>query len=128
MPRALLAGQRVHYVPYVAPRDFKGIVRASGLARHLLSQVDATVSTGAGLALSVVGGIQVTNDTIAANQRAFMATGTFLGIALLIAGAALFVRFSMSRYLRFWLIRIVHESRANTDRLVEAIDRAGRGE
>lgn len=52
--RALLAGQRVHYVPYVAPRDFKGIVRASGLARHLLSQVDATVSTGAGLALSVL--------------------------------------------------------------------------
>lgn len=75
----------------------------------------------AGLALAVVGGIQTTNDTIAANQRAIMATGTFLGIALMIAGAALFLRYSLARYLRFWLIRLIHEDRANTDRIVEAI-------
>src|SRR5690606_2904403 len=80
----------------------------------------------AGLALAIYGGIMVQNTTenVAANQRAFMATGTFLGIALVIVGAALFVRFSLARYLRFWLIRLVHESRANTDRIVEAIERA----
>ncbi len=77
-----------------------------------------------GVALAVVGGIQVTNNLEPANQRAYMATGSLLGIALLIAGAALFVRYSLARYLRFWLIRLVHESRANTDRVVEAIDRA----
>ena len=75
----------------------------------------------AGLALAVVGGIQTSNNTIAANQRAFMATGTFLGIALMIAGAVLFLRYSLARYLRFWLIRLIHEDRANTDRIVEAI-------
>jgi len=77
-----------------------------------------------GLLLTVVGGVMVTNTTenVAANQRAFMATGTFLGIALMIGGAALFVRYSMARYLRFWLIRIVHESRVNTDRIVDAIE------
>ena len=32
-----------------------------------------------------------------------MATGTFIGIALIIAGAAFFVRYSLARYLRFWL-------------------------
>jgi len=63
-----------------------------------------------------------TTENVAANQRAFMATGTFLGIALMIGGAALFVRYSMARYLRFWLIRLVHESRVNTERVVDAIE------
>ncbi len=78
----------------------------------------------AGLALAIYGGIMVQNDANEYNQRAFMATGSFIGIAMVIAGAALFVRYSIARYMRFWLIRIVHESRANTDRIVEAIERA----
>jgi hypothetical protein len=85
------------------------------------------LALAAGLALTILGGIQVTNNTGPADQRAFMATGTFLGIALLILGAALFVRYSLSRYLRFWLIRLVHESRANTDRIVDAIERSSGG-
>ncbi len=76
----------------------------------------------AGLALTVLGGIQVTNNTAPADQRAFMATGTFLGIALIIAGAAFFMRYSLARYLRFWLIRLIWESRANTDRLIAALE------
>jgi hypothetical protein len=86
------------------------------------------LALAAGIVLTIIGGIQVTNNTGPADQRAFMATGTFLGIALIIAGAALFVRYSLSRYLRFWLIRLIHESRANTDRIVEAIERAGRSD
>jgi hypothetical protein len=78
----------------------------------------------AGLVLTIVGGIQVNNSLDGIKQSSALATGTFLGIALLIAGTALFVRYSLSRYLRFWLIRLVWESRANTDRIVEAIDRA----
>lgn len=75
-----------------------------------------------GLVLAIAGAIQVTGTSAPADQRAYMATGTFLGIALIIVGAALFVRFSLARYMRFWLIRLVHESRANTDRIVEAIE------
>jgi len=78
----------------------------------------------AGLALAVYGGIMVQNDSNEYNQRAFMATGSYIGIAMLIGGAALFVRYSMARYLRFWLIRLVHESHNNTDRIVDAIERA----
>ena len=59
------------------------------------------------------------------DQRAILAQGSFLGIALIIAGAALFIRFSLARYMRFWLIRLTYESRANTDRIVEAIERSG---
>ncbi len=86
--------------------------------------VAGVLALGVGLVVTVIGGAMVVNTTenVAANQRAFMASGTFLGIALMIGGAALFVRYSMARYLRFWLIRLVHESRVNTDRIVDAIE------
>lgn len=78
-----------------------------------------------GVALAILGAIQVgASGGSPADQRAFMAQGSFMGLALIIAGAALFIRFSLARYMRFWLIRLTYESRANTDRIVEAIDRA----
>lgn len=52
--RSLLAGQTVHYVPYVAPRDWKGILRAWWHTKRLYRQFDGAVSTGAGLALGVL--------------------------------------------------------------------------
>ncbi len=78
-----------------------------------------------GIALALFGAVQVgmMGDS-PADQRAYMAQGSFLGIALVIAGGALFVRYSLARYLRFWLIRSSYEQRANADRIVEAIDRA----
>ena len=83
------------------------------------------VLTVIGIGLAVLGAVQVGNSGGSpADQRAFMAQGSFMGLALIIAGAALFVRFSLARYLRFWLIRMTYESRANTDRLVDAIERA----
>lgn len=78
-----------------------------------------------GVALAVFGAVEVglMGDS-PADQRAYMAQGSFLGIALVIAGGALFVRYSLARYLRFWLIRSAYEERANADRIVEAIERA----
>lgn len=80
----------------------------------------------AGVLLAIGGAVQVANfGDSPGDQRAVLAQGSFLGIALIIAGAALFVRFSLARYMRFWLIRLTYESRANTDRIVDAIERAG---
>ncbi len=33
------------------------------------------------------------------------------GVAITVAGAALFVRYSAARFLRFWLLRIIYEQR-----------------
>ncbi len=78
-----------------------------------------------GVGLAVLGAIQVgSSGGSPADQRAFMAQGSFMGLALIIAGAALFIRYSLARYMRFWLIRLTYESRANTDRIVDAIERA----
>lgn len=94
---------------------------AEGEKRLLLLGV---LAVGAGIVLAVIGGVQVVNAETLMDQQAYLATGAFLGIALMVAGAALFVRYSLARYLRFWMVRLVFESRANADRIVDAIERA----
>ena len=87
--------------------------------------VEGVVLTVIGIALAVLGAVQVgASGGSPADQRAYMAQGSFLGLALIIAGVALFVRYSIARYLRFWLIRLTYEGRANTDGVVDAIERA----
>lgn len=46
------------------------------------------------------------------------------GIALILIGLAIWIRNSLTRYFRYWLTRLIYEDRANTDRLIEAIERA----
>jgi UDP-N-acetylglucosamine--N-acetylmuramyl-(pentapeptide) pyrophosphoryl-undecaprenol N-acetylglucosamine transferase len=52
--RALLAGRRTLFVPYVAPRDYRGVLRAAVLVSRGMAgeRFDLCMSTGAGLALS----------------------------------------------------------------------------
>ncbi|MDW3219616.1 MAG: hypothetical protein R8F63_13470 [Acidimicrobiales bacterium] len=45
-----------------------------------------------------------------------------LGVVVALGAVALFVRASMTRYLRYWLVRLIYEDRAGTDRIVEAIE------
>ena len=44
-----------------------------------------------------------------------------LGVVLALGAVALFVRASLTRWFRYWLVRLVYEDRANTDRLLEAL-------
>jgi hypothetical protein len=44
-----------------------------------------------------------------------------LGVSLTIVGAALFVRYSLAGFLRFWLARLTYEQKAQTDRVVSAV-------
>jgi UDP-N-acetylglucosamine--N-acetylmuramyl-(pentapeptide) pyrophosphoryl-undecaprenol N-acetylglucosamine transferase len=55
--RSLLAGRRVLYVPYVSPRDVRGVLTAMVRIDQALrtETFDGVVSTGAGLALSTIG-------------------------------------------------------------------------
>ncbi|HEX6569699.1 MAG TPA: hypothetical protein VF015_11050 [Acidimicrobiales bacterium] len=42
-------------------------------------------------------------------------------LALSIAGAAVFVRYSLARFLRFWLLRQLYEGQAHIDQVVAAL-------
>jgi hypothetical protein len=41
-----------------------------------------------------------------------------IGVAVTVAGAAVFIRYSVAAFLRFWLARLIYEQRVQTDRLV----------
>jgi hypothetical protein len=53
-----------------------------------------------------------------AEQRDAIVIG-IVGASLGIVGAALFLRYSMAQFLRFWLARVIYEQKAQTDRIVE---------
>ncbi|MEM7139645.1 MAG: hypothetical protein AAF548_01355 [Actinomycetota bacterium] len=44
-----------------------------------------------------------------------------LGVVVALGAVALFIRASMTRYFRYWLVRLIYEDRASTDRIVEAL-------
>jgi hypothetical protein len=86
---------------------------------------------GAGIALmvaAVVLGVSAyamsrgTKDPLAQNDAL---TVGLAAIAAAVVGAALFLRFSIAMFLRFWLARLIYEQKAQTDRLLGAAD-AGR--
>jgi uncharacterized membrane protein len=79
------------------------------------------VALVAGVGLAVYGGFQASGTAVTADQIAFLATGTLVGLVLVVAGTALFVRYSIARFMRFWLVRLVHENRTETDRIVKAL-------
>ena len=43
------------------------------------------------------------------------------GLTAAVVGAALFVRYSIAGFLRFWLARLSYEQQAQTDRLIESL-------
>jgi len=53
---SLLAGKRVHYVPYVRSRDLLGAIKAANVIRRVVRQerFDLAVSTGAAIAVSAL--------------------------------------------------------------------------
>lgn len=81
-----------------------------------------------GIALMVIGLLVIfggywgaSGTPYVAEQIPYLLSGGLLGLGLIVAGGALFVRYSLSRYLRFWLIREIYEQRAQTDRVVESL-------
>jgi hypothetical protein len=48
-----------------------------------------------------------------------------IGVGLSVTGGALFVRYALASFMRFWLARLCWEQQAQTDRVVAALD--GRG-
>jgi hypothetical protein len=54
-----------------------------------------------------------------AEQRDSMIVA-IIGLTLSVVGSALFLRYSLAQFLRFWLARFIYEQQAQTDRIVGA--------
>jgi hypothetical protein len=83
----------------------------------------------AGTALVVVGLVLAvaawiisngSNSALDQNDAIIMA---LTGVVATVVGAMLWARYSLTRYLRYWLVRVIYEDRQQADRIVEALER-----
>jgi len=95
-------------------------VKGGRADRERLLVILGVLATLAGFIVIAVGLTGVRNATDQLSQGDSMST-TLLGVAIAIVGAVVWARCSLSRYLRYWLVRDLYEQRASTDRIVEAI-------
>jgi hypothetical protein len=59
-------------------------------------------------------------DNPAPQQRDAIVLG-LIGVAVAVVGAAIYLKGALAGFLRFWLLRDLHERRAQTDRLLEGL-------
>jgi len=95
-------------------------VKGGRADRERLLVILGVLATIAGFIVTAVGVTGVRNATDQLSQGDSMST-TILGIGIAIVGAVVWARCSLSRYLRYWLVRDLYEQRASADRIVEAI-------
>jgi hypothetical protein len=88
---------------------------------HVLKRL-SVVAMAVAVILGVVALIMSngTNDALA--QRDAIVLGLF-SVTLSIVSAAVFVRYSLASFMRFWMARLVFEQASQTDRLIDAMDR-----
>jgi len=88
---------------------------ATGRDRLLLRLGAAGMA--AGVLLAVVAYFLSHGTTNALQQRDAIVQA-LIGLTLVVAGAALFVKASLATFLRFWMARLCYEQQAQTDRLL----------
>ena len=102
--------------------EFKAEIAGMKVAEPALARDRLLLRAGA--ALLVVGpivalyGYFLSHGTTNALQQNDAVTVGLLGIALTVAGATLFLRYSFAGFLRFWMARLTYEQKAQTDRLL----------
>jgi hypothetical protein len=83
-----------------------------------------------GIGLAIVGTIIVVLSWLSAKDGSTSTQLTsqviaMLGLLVGLVGVALWVRNSLTSYLRYWLIRLIYEDREQTERLIAAIEKLG---
>jgi hypothetical protein len=78
-----------------------------------------TVLMIAGVVVAVVA-YTISHDTRNPLQQRDALVIAIIGLSVTVLGSALFIRYSMAQFLRFWLARLSWEQQAQTDRIVDA--------
>ncbi len=76
--------------------------------------------TVVGFIVAVISWLSATNANNTADIERSIIMGT-IGVGLAIVGIAIWVRNSMTRYLRDWIIRLVYEQREQTEAIARAL-------
>lgn len=88
-------------------------------ARDQLAVRGGLLAMGAGTALAVAGYFMSNGTDNPLGQRDAIVLA-LLGLTLAVVGGALYLKGALASFLRFWLVRDLHERRLQTDRLLAA--------
>jgi hypothetical protein len=117
--------------------QFKGDIAELKIADPSTSRDQLAVRLGiAGMVLGValgVYGYTLSYGADSANpapQQRDAIVLALVGVSVAVSGAGLYLKGALAAFLRFWLVRDLHERRAQTDRLLGALggDQGGEGE
>lgn len=97
-------------------------VSAGSSPRDRLLMIAGLVLAAIGLIVGFLGLNSVRSATTELQQGDGFAQVVY-GVGIAVIGVVVWARYSMTRYLRYWLVRRIHEDRAMTDRVVQSIDR-----
>jgi hypothetical protein len=74
-----------------------------------------------GVALIAGGWWGASGEDTVVLQFPYLISGGVGGLACVITGSVLFARYSMTKYLRYWLIRLIYEQEAQAERIEQAL-------
>lgn len=95
-------------------------LKTGSASRESLFQVLGFLLMVGGVVGALVAYISSGNLDDARDIQSMIVLAVALG-ALTVFGAAIFLRYSLARFLRMWLLRQLFEGQSNTDRIVDAV-------
>jgi hypothetical protein len=105
--------------------QFKADIADLRIADPSTSRDQLAIRAGLGaMGLGVVLGVfayTLSHGTDNALQQRDALIVALIGVTVAVAGGALYLKGALAAFLRFWLVRDLHERRAQTDRLLEAL-------
>jgi hypothetical protein len=99
-------------------------LKAGNANRESLLQVLGVVLMVLGLVLALVAYQASLGSDDARDIQSYIVLSVAM-LVLAVIGATLFLRYSMAKFLRFWLLRQLYEGQAHLDQVVEAVNRRG---
>ncbi len=96
-------------------------VKDRAVGRETILLVVGVVAMVAGIAATVAGYF-LSHNTQSALDQSDDRIIALIGVAVTVAGAAVFLRYSLAAFLRFWLARLIYEDRTQADRIVAAVE------
>lgn len=100
--------------------DMKVRDPATGRDRVWLRVGIALMIIGVGVAVGAYFMSHGTSNPLSQNDALVLA---IVGLSATIVGGAVFLRYSLAAFLRFWLARFIYEQQTQTDRVVERLER-----
>jgi uncharacterized membrane protein YidH (DUF202 family) len=95
-------------------------VRDPATARDRLWLRASIVIMVAGFVVTIIGYLMSHNTDKVLDQNDALIVA-IAGLTAAVIGAAVFVRYSLASFLRFWLARFIYEQQSQTDRIVEKL-------